>query len=71
MRPARLRPRPRRLQILRAGEFLAIVLAKARRLLWVRRTRRLARVALVGALALAAFRCLRHRAGHRAAGPRR
>lgn len=63
---------PSPVQILRAGEFLAIVLAKARRLLWVRRTRRLTRVAIAGALALAAFRWLRHRAGHQArSGPRR
>lgn len=54
--------------ILRAGDFLVAVLHKAKQLLWIRRTRRLTRVAIVGLVALAAFRWLRHRAGHRHGG---
>lgn len=60
--------RPRAPQILRAGEFLALILAKAHQLLLVRRARRLARLALLGLAAVAAFRWLRHRAAHRAGG---
>lgn len=53
---------------MRAGEFLAIILAKARRLLWLRRGRRLMHLAICGVAALAAFRWLRHRTGHRMGG---
>lgn len=54
--------------ICRAGEFLALVLARARRLLWLRRTRRLTQLALWGLAALTAVRWMRQRAAHRAGG---
>lgn len=56
--------------ICRAGEYLVIVLTQARRLLWLRRSRRLWQAGLLGVVALAAFRWLRTRAGHRAGGGR-
>lgn len=54
--------------VLRAGDFLLSVLRAARRLLWLRFARRLARSALLGLAAVAAVRLLRRRAGQRAAG---
>lgn len=53
--------------ICRAGDFLGEVLTKARRLLWLRRSRRLSQAGLVGVAVLAAFRWMRRHAGHRAA----
>ncbi len=55
--------------ICRAGEYLMLVLNKARHLLWLRRQRRrIWQAGLLGMAALAAFRWLRHRAAHRASG---
>ena len=54
--------------ICRAGDFLIEVLTKARRLLWLRRSRRLWQAGLVGVAALAALRWMRRRAGQRVAG---
>lgn len=54
--------------ICRAGDYLVVVLTKARRLMWLRRSRRVWQAGLLGVAALAAFRWLRQRAGHRAGG---
>lgn len=51
--------------ILRAGDYLVSVLRTARKLLWVRLTRRLTRLALVGVTAALALRWARRRAGPR------
>ncbi|PRW60207.1 E3 ubiquitin- ligase CHFR isoform X4 [Chlorella sorokiniana] len=42
--------------IVRAGDYLVVVLTKARRLLWLRRSRRVWQAGLLGVAALAAFR---------------
>lgn len=54
--------------ICRAGDFLTLVLGKARKLLWMRRTRQLSRVAFWGLAAAVALRWMRQRAAHRASG---
>ncbi|KAL4447679.1 hypothetical protein ABPG75_004898 [Micractinium tetrahymenae] len=51
--------------ILRAGDYLISVLHTARKLLWLRRTRQLTRLAAAGLVALLAVRWVRRRAGPR------
>ncbi|KAL4856875.1 hypothetical protein ACK3TF_002919 [Chlorella vulgaris] len=51
--------------IARAGDYLVTVLRTARQLVWIRRTRKLTRLALVGLVAVVSLRWLRTRVGQR------